>query len=236
MATASLPPIDLSPEPDLHPIYPSPSSITPLLSSESGLSPVQKKELIAHCLSRACLFADLSLLSFLLTDTHAQGFVDLGARDEDGLGVVSLTILGFGSESEREVEREECVRLLISEGADANMPDEGLFVPHVLPLRHLMCVYYSWLDGVASCCFAVAAFINLTSSDSRMLAILRDEEEPYAARHRVRVRDCAREGGRFAPIRGSYAQRRMDRWQDGGAKKGAGDEAHTEKQAKVRSR
>ncbi|EIM92597.1 uncharacterized protein STEHIDRAFT_151915 [Stereum hirsutum FP-91666 SS1] len=125
MATASLPPIDLSPEPDLHPIYPSSSSITPLLSSESGLSPVQKKELIAHCLSRACLFADLSLLSFLLTDTHAQGFVDLGARDEDGLGVVSLTILGFGSESEREVEREECVRLLISEGADANMPDEA---------------------------------------------------------------------------------------------------------------
>ena len=78
-------------------------------------------------MSRACLFADLTLLSFLLTDMHAQTFVELGLRDEDGLGVVSLTILGFGSESEREVEREECVRLLISEGADANMPDEGTF-------------------------------------------------------------------------------------------------------------
>ena len=65
------------------------------------------------------------LLSFLLADTHARPFVDLAVRDEDGLGLISFTILGFGSESDRDVEREESVRLLISEGADVSAPDNG---------------------------------------------------------------------------------------------------------------
>ncbi|KAA1468705.1 hypothetical protein DENSPDRAFT_485477 [Dentipellis sp. KUC8613] len=125
MASSSLPPIDLSPEPDLHPIYPSISFLAPLLSSHSGLAPAQKAELVSHCLYRAAIFGDLSLLSFLLTDPHSQPFVDLSVTDEDGLGLISITILGFGSESDRDVEREESVRLLISEGADVNTPDNA---------------------------------------------------------------------------------------------------------------
>jgi hypothetical protein len=69
-------------------------------------------------MARACVFGDLTVLQFLLADQQAQAFVDLGVRDEDGLGLVSLTIHGFGAESDRDVEREECVRLLIAQGAD----------------------------------------------------------------------------------------------------------------------
>ncbi|KAI0274770.1 DIL domain-containing protein [Gloeopeniophorella convolvens] len=125
MASSSQTTIDLTPEPDLHPIYPSPSAVTLLLASQSGLDPPQKAELVSHCLYRACLFGDLSLLSFVLSDPQAQPFVDLGICDEDGLGLISLTILGFGPESDRDVEREECVRLLISEGADVNQQDNA---------------------------------------------------------------------------------------------------------------
>jgi hypothetical protein len=115
---------DLSPEPDLHPLYPTPGYITPLLSPHSGLSPSQKAELVAHCLFRACVFGDLSVISYLLGDPQAQTFVDLSIRDEDGVGVVSHVIHGFGAESERDVEREECVRLLIAQGADISA-DKG---------------------------------------------------------------------------------------------------------------
>jgi hypothetical protein len=117
--------IDITPGPDLHPIYPSPSTLAPLLEPHSGLDPAQKVELVAHSLSRACLFGDLSLLSFLISDPQAQAFVDLGMGDEDGLGLISLTIFGFGPESDRDVEREECVRLLVSEGANVNHQDNG---------------------------------------------------------------------------------------------------------------
>ncbi|TFY83995.1 hypothetical protein EWM64_g5 [Hericium alpestre] len=125
MASSSVGPIDLSPEPDLHPIYPTPSYVAPLLSPHSGLTPSQKSELVAHSLYRAAIFGELSLFSLLLTDRHAQAFVDLAMHDEDGLGLISTTILGFGSESERDVEREECVRLLISEGADVSAADNA---------------------------------------------------------------------------------------------------------------
>jgi hypothetical protein len=64
-------------------------------------------------------------LSFLFSDPQSQALVDLGISDEDGLGPISLTILGFGPESDRDVEREECVRLLVSEGADVNHQDNG---------------------------------------------------------------------------------------------------------------
>ncbi|EIN14146.1 hypothetical protein PUNSTDRAFT_95756 [Punctularia strigosozonata HHB-11173 SS5] len=120
MASAS---IDLSPEPDLNPIYPTPQYITPLLSSNSGLTPAQKSQLVAHCLLRACQFGDHSLLSYLFSDPQAHPYIDLGIQDEDGLGLVSTTILGFGPESERDVEREECIRLLVSQGADPNQAD-----------------------------------------------------------------------------------------------------------------
>ena len=118
MASSSHQRFDLSPEPDLHPTYPGVGIIAPLLSPHSGLAPAQKSELVAHCLSRACLFGDLTVLSYLLTDPHAQAHVDLAMRDEDGVGLVSLAIHGFGAESEHDVEREECTRLLIAQGAD----------------------------------------------------------------------------------------------------------------------
>jgi hypothetical protein len=115
--------LDLSPEPDLHPLYPTPGYITPLLSPHSGLAPSQKEELVAHCLIRSCVYGDLSVLSYLLGD-QAQAYVDLSIRDEDGLGLISLAIHGFGAESEHDVEREECVRLLIAQGADVSA-DKG---------------------------------------------------------------------------------------------------------------
>lgn len=125
MTSPLRPPIDITPDPDLHPIYPSPSTLTPLLEPYSGLDPTQRVELISHSLGRACLFGDLPLLSFLFADPQAQAFVDLGISDEDGLGLISLTIFGFGLESDRDVEREECIRLLVSEGANVNHRDNG---------------------------------------------------------------------------------------------------------------
>jgi len=59
-----------------------------------------------------------------LTDSQAQAYVDLGIRDEDGIGLISITIHNFGGDSDREVEREECVRFLASQGADMS-PDKG---------------------------------------------------------------------------------------------------------------
>lgn len=111
-------PFDLSPEPDLHPLYPTVSQISHQLASNSGLDPSQKAELVAHCISRACVFGDISILQYLLSDPQAQVHVDLGVRDEDGIGLISLAIHGFGSDSDRDVEREECVRLLVAQGAD----------------------------------------------------------------------------------------------------------------------
>jgi Ankyrin repeat len=125
MTSTSIKPIDITLEPELHPLYPNPTQIEPLLSAHSGLAPAEKAELASHCLARACLFGDLSVLSYLLTDPQAQAYVDLSIQDEDGLGLVSLTIYGFGAESERDVEREECVRLLIAQGADINAADKG---------------------------------------------------------------------------------------------------------------
>lgn len=129
-STSSLPSADLAVEPDLQPIYPTPAQISHLLSPNVGLSPLQREELVSHCLTRACVFGDFSLLSYLLSDSQAQVYLDLGRQDDDGLGLVSVTILGFGSESDRDVEREECVRLLISEGADVNLPDYGMSSGH----------------------------------------------------------------------------------------------------------
>lgn len=120
--------IDLTVEPDLQPLYPTTAQVAHLLSPNVGLSPTQKQQLVSHCLTRSCVFGDFALLSFLLLDSQAQGFLDLSKQDDDGLGLVSIAILGFGSDSERDVEREECIRLLISEGADVNLPDYGMSI------------------------------------------------------------------------------------------------------------
>jgi hypothetical protein len=117
----------------LHPIYPAPALLVPLLSpapaprdaDAPALTPDQKAELVAHSVARACLFGDLNLLSFLLADPHARPYLDLDVNDEDGLGLLSVIITGFGIESERDVEREECVRLLVSEGVNINNKDDG---------------------------------------------------------------------------------------------------------------
>lgn len=124
-STSTLPPVDLQVEPDLQPLYPTPAQISHLLSPNVGLSPSQKEELVAHCLTRACIFGDFALLSYLVLDPVTQAFIDLSKQEEDGLSLISITILGFGSDSERDVEREECVRLLVSEGADVNQSDYG---------------------------------------------------------------------------------------------------------------
>ncbi|KAF5375121.1 hypothetical protein D9758_000363 [Tetrapyrgos nigripes] len=119
---------DFDPEPDLHPLYPSTPHIAVHLSSHSGLNPDQKAELVRHSLSRACVFAEISVLQYLSSDSQAQSYLDLSSRDDDGVGLVSLTIHGFGSDSERDVEREECVRLLVAQGADLG-PDKAGWTP-----------------------------------------------------------------------------------------------------------
>ncbi|KAJ7783698.1 DIL domain-containing protein [Mycena maculata] len=124
-------PIDLSPEPDLRPLYPTTTYIEELLLPHSGLTPDQRAELVTHCLARSCVFGELNVMQYLLCDQQAQQYVDLGVRDEDGVGLVSLAIHGFGAESERDVEREECVRLLIAQGADLTADKSGW-----TPLHH----------------------------------------------------------------------------------------------------
>ncbi|KAF8640500.1 hypothetical protein AX17_000162 [Amanita inopinata Kibby_2008] len=128
MVSSQLSELDLSPEPDLYPLYPTTAYIESLVSPHSGLAPAQKAELVSHSLTRSCVFGDFTVLQFLLSDPHAQVHVDLGSCDEDGLGLVSLTIHGFGAESERDVEREECVRLLVAQGADMG-PDKAGWTP-----------------------------------------------------------------------------------------------------------
>ncbi|KAF9535373.1 DIL domain-containing protein [Crepidotus variabilis] len=117
--------IDLSPEPDLHPLYPTVALVSTQISSHLGLTPEQKAELIAHSLTRSCAFGDLSLLQFLLSDPQAQAHVDLGNRDDEGVGLISMAIHGFGGDIDRDIEREECVRLLASQGADLSADHAG---------------------------------------------------------------------------------------------------------------
>jgi hypothetical protein len=73
------------------------------------------------------------LLAYLLQDPQAQQHVDLNVQDEDGLCLISTTILGFGSDSDRDIEREECVRMLLSEGASVDVPDKGTQNDVIIP-------------------------------------------------------------------------------------------------------
>jgi hypothetical protein len=125
------------PEPDLHPLYPEPQYVEQLLM-DSGLSPQQKQTLVEHSLMRACTFADLPLLTFLLSNPRPRPYIDLDLRDEDGLSLVSIMIVGFGTITNRHMEREECVRSLIKEGADLNSADYGETpIPHADPQPRL---------------------------------------------------------------------------------------------------
>ncbi|KAG8931066.1 hypothetical protein FRC01_001883 [Tulasnella sp. 417] len=117
--------IDFISEPDLYPIYPTPQTLVELLDGPA-LTVEQRRILVAHSLAKAVLFGDIALLTFILRNSLTSSHVDLSVVDDDGLGLVSQAILGFGEESERDIEREESVRLLISEGADIAAGDSGM--------------------------------------------------------------------------------------------------------------
>lgn len=170
----SLRSLDLSPSPDLHPLYPTPSQITNALTIHSGLSSVQKSQLMAHCASRACVFGDLALLQHILYDPRAQNFLDLNIRDEDGLGLVSLAIHGFGVDGDRDVEREECVRLLVNQGA-LIFPDNGLSRLSFPLFYRSMCINNSRLDASSLRCFTFASNPRFIFDDPWLLCLRFDE-------------------------------------------------------------
>ncbi|PVF94843.1 hypothetical protein CPB86DRAFT_808363 [Serendipita vermifera] len=122
---------------DLHPLYPTPDLLSQHLSGSATLTPEERTTLVNHSLVRSCTFADLTLLTFLLYDERCNKWVDLELRDEDGATLVSVCIMGFRGleaqqeerDSERELEREECVRLLVKEGADLNSMDNSDWTP-----------------------------------------------------------------------------------------------------------
>ncbi|KAG8833767.1 hypothetical protein FRC17_010140 [Serendipita sp. 399] len=121
------------PQLDLHPLYPTPALLSQYLSISSTLTPDERKTLVNHSLQRACTFGDLALLTFLIHDERCNKWIDLEDKDEDGNTMVSICITGFrGNEEgnmERELEREECVRLLIKEGADLSTMDMSGWTP-----------------------------------------------------------------------------------------------------------
>jgi hypothetical protein len=182
-ASATLGAMDLIPEPDLHPLYPSPGQITHLLSPHSGLDPSQKAILVCHCLSRACLFGDLALLQYILTDPQARPYVDLSTRDEDGFGLISLAIQGFGPESDREVEREECVRLLIAQGADVSNADNGEWRSLCVIYTYTQ-VFVSWMDPSSSCCYIGTTKPGIVLNDPRLLTLFGDKKTTDTTRYR----------------------------------------------------
>ena len=148
-----------TPEPDLHPLYPEPQCVQELLV-DTGLSPQQKQTLVEHSLLRACTFADLPLLTFLLSDLRPRPYVDLDLRDEDGLSLVSITIVGFGTVTDRHMEREECVRSLIQEGADLNSADYG-GAPIPFPRPSTLTDHnLSWMDRTALRCSVGSTFLG----------------------------------------------------------------------------
>ncbi|QRV86292.1 Dilute domain-containing protein C25B8,08 [Ceratobasidium sp. AG-Ba] len=127
MASGSTEPVNTE---HLTPSLPTPALLAVQLSSHSQRTDEEKKALVAHSLHRACLFGDQGLLTFLLHDPAVRPLVFLDVKDEDGVSLVSLTIQGFtpcldpgDTDLERDVEREECVRLLVQQGADVQTGD-----------------------------------------------------------------------------------------------------------------
>ena len=70
--------------------------------------------LVTHCMTRACVFADLSFFQYILHDPQAHPFLDLNYQGEDGLVYLSIIMEGFESEADRDVERQEYLCLLIT--------------------------------------------------------------------------------------------------------------------------
>ncbi|KAF8610615.1 hypothetical protein BDV93DRAFT_463648 [Ceratobasidium sp. AG-I] len=120
----------------LTPSLPTPALLAIHLSSHSQRTDEEKRALVAHSLHRACLFGDQGLLTFLLHDPVARSLVSLDACDEDRVSLVSLAIQGFtpslepgDTDIERDVEREECVRLLVQQGANVEIGDSLGWTP-----------------------------------------------------------------------------------------------------------
>jgi len=245
MALPSLQAIDLTPGPDLHPLYPHTSVVAPLLAPGSGLSPEQRQELVAHCVTRACIFGDIQILTYLLSDPLAQPSLDLNARDEDGLGLLSQTILGFGEapDPDREVEREECVRLLAHEGVDPNAVDNQGWTAlhHAALLAPPTLVSYLLTHGCSPLTKTRRGFtaLDIIAGYSRVpgrddVALLLEEamrEEGWTGLSRRDMRRKALEDStRRKEQRQAVLQRvgrvlgLPDRWYDDGADEDSGDE------------
>jgi hypothetical protein len=127
MASGSAHPVNTE---HLTPSLPTPGLLAVHLSSHSQLTDEEKLALVAHSLHRACLFGDQGLLTFLLHDPTVRPLVSVDTYDEDGISLASLAIQGFtpslepgDTDIERDVEREECVRLLVQQGADIQSGD-----------------------------------------------------------------------------------------------------------------
>ncbi|KZT61318.1 DIL-domain-containing protein [Calocera cornea HHB12733] len=117
-------------EPDLAPLQPKPIDLLPLLSDPEHIAPSQKRALVAHALRHALVFADLPLLIFLLHDPTSKPSLDLTITDEDGRGVLTVAMMGFGTEDpEREMDREEGCRMLLVAGADIVKGDHAGWTP-----------------------------------------------------------------------------------------------------------
>lgn len=181
--------VDLSIEPDLRPIYPTAATISPLLSSNFGLAPAQKSELVKHCLIRACTFGDVSTLTYLLLDANAQAYVDLSYQDEDGMGLAGIAIHGFGSDSDRDVEREECVRLLIAQGVDVNHVDRCTSQASLFHPLSLTIVFGSEVDSFTPCSITSSSDLDITSSYTWMLPFCAHGARAHPSRHCHRSRD-----------------------------------------------
>lgn len=137
------------PQPDLHPLYPTPLILSNQLSVSSTLTPAECTTLVNHSLIRACTFGDLALLTFILHDGKCNKWADLELKDEDNVTPIGICIMGFrpndgDADLEREMEREECVRLLIKQGVELSTTRQF------------------WLDASPSCSASSTCITSLT--------------------------------------------------------------------------
>jgi hypothetical protein len=164
------------PQPDLHPLYPTPSILSSQLSVSSTLTPGECTTLVNHSLIRACVFGDLPLLSFIIHDGKCNKWADLELKDEDGITPIGVCIMGFrphdsDADLEREMEREECVRLLIKQGVELSTTD-NCESPGRLSLssRLFMLSCLSRLDSPPPCSTTCTGFTGISHALSWCIA------------------------------------------------------------------
>lgn len=161
--------IDVWQQHDIAPPWPTPASLTAQLTNR-GLTPSQRVDLVQHSIARACLFADLPLLSFLLESPLSRELVNLSVQDEDGLGLISQSIIGFGDESERDVDREECIRFLVAQKVSVDTPDNGtrFWAPQAAVRTEWNA--HSGMDATPPCCFTSTCHSCCSSFDAWCLS------------------------------------------------------------------